>query len=152
MALMTSPPFFLAPCPILDSHFTEMAQIGQCFGMVVQLSVIVVEISYTGAREFQTVGTVSYRFTLRTGPDGAFGAKGYQLPFTETSITLKVLPLDFGLLRAQLLHEFFGPLIAPALAVQVYRTGAAIKSAGCDQIFAVLGGLRSADAPNFQAG
>ncbi len=112
---------------------------------------IIVEIAYAGAGEFGTLGAVSYLFALCAVPDVAFRAEGYYLALAEASLTLKILSLDFGLLRAQVFHEFSGFLITFAPGVQVYRTGAAIKSTGRNQIFPILGSLHGAKVLNLQA-
>ena len=118
--------------------------------MVQQLPMVIVEIVYAYAGKFGTLGAMSYLFALRTGSYGAFRAEGYQFALTKASVTLKVLPLNFGLFRAQMLHEFFRFLITLVLGVQVYRTSAAIKSASRNQIFAIFGGLCSPNALNLQ--
>jgi hypothetical protein len=112
---------------------------------------IIVEIAYAGAGEFGTLGAVSYLFALCTRADVAFRAEGYQLALAKTSLTLKILTLDFGLFRAQVFHEFFGFLVTFAPGVQVHRAGTAIKSTGRNQIFPVLGSLHGAKVLNLQA-
>jgi hypothetical protein len=150
IALRTPPALILALCPILDSHFFEMTQIRQNLGMVLQLPIIIVEIRYAGAREFRTIGTKSDFFTFRTGPDGAFGAEGYQPALAETSVAQEVLPLNFGLPCAQLLHEFPCFLITFALRVQVDRTSAAIEPAGRNQALPIFPGLRRTNVLHIQ--
>jgi hypothetical protein len=119
--------------------------------MVQQLTMIVVEIAYAGAGEFGTLGAVSDLFALRTGPDVAFRAERYNFALAEASVALKILPLNFGQIRAHVLHEFFGFPIIASLGVQEHRTGATIKSAGCNQLFPVRGRLHSTSVFVFQA-
>jgi hypothetical protein len=94
--------------------------------MVQKVSVVVVEIGYSGAWEFRAVGAMRYLFAFCTRPDVAFCAEGYQFAFAQAAVALKIFTLDIRLFRAQLLHEFFGFIITLALCIQIDGTSTAI--------------------------